>query len=182
MMTVRNPSRDPFYNQAFEEVVFERFADDDVFFLWQNDPAVVVGSYQNICREVHVPSLRRMGVPVVRRLVRRRHGLSRRGKRQLYLHYPLRRAGGTTTAALSPVIDALNRHRRARAEGPHLRHRASDGRKISGSAQRHGSRGGVLHHGTLLFQSDLSVLDQITTRRKNDCFRSRRARCPTSAL
>ena len=68
MMTVRNPSRDPFYNQAFEEVVFERFADDEVFFLWQNDPAVVVGSYQNICREVHVRALLEQNIPVVRRM------------------------------------------------------------------------------------------------------------------
>ena len=33
--------------------------------------------------------------------------------------------------------------------------------------------GRLLHHGTLLFSSDLGVLDQITTHRKNDCFQSR---------
>lgn len=44
--------------------------------------------------------------------------------------------------------------------------------KISGSAQRI-VKGRLLHHGTLLFSSDLSVLDQITTHRKNDCFQSR---------
>ena len=35
------------------------------------------------------------------------------------------------------------------------------------------TKGRLLHHGTLLFSSDLSVLDQITTHRKNDCFQSR---------
>lgn len=44
--------------------------------------------------------------------------------------------------------------------------------KISGSAQRM-TKGRLLHHGTLLFSSDLGVLDQITTHRKNDCFQSR---------
>ena len=34
-------------------------------------------------------------------------------------------------------------------------------------------KGRLLHHGTLLFSSDLGVLDQITTHRKNDCFQSR---------
>ena len=57
MLTVINPSHDPFYNQAFEEYVYQTFLEDDVFLLWQNDPAVIVGSYQNICREVHVESL-----------------------------------------------------------------------------------------------------------------------------
>ena len=68
MLTIRNLSRDPFYNQAFEEYIYQTFPDDDIFFLWQNSPAVVVGSYQNICREVHVEALRRLGIPVVRRM------------------------------------------------------------------------------------------------------------------
>ena len=170
MMTVRNPSRDPFYNQAFEEVVFERFADDEVFFLWQNDPAVVVGSYQNICREVHVPSLRRMGVPVVRRSSG--GGTVYHDGGNVNYTYITRSDGQVDyDRCLSPVIDALNRigvpARKGRTCDIVL-----DGRKISGSAQRQ-AHGRVLHHGTLLFQSDLSVLDQITTHRKNDCFQSR---------
>ena len=33
MLTVRNVSNNPFYNQAFEEYVYETFRDDDVFLL-----------------------------------------------------------------------------------------------------------------------------------------------------
>ena len=47
-----------------------------------------------------------------------------------------------------------------------------DGKKISGSAQKIAG-GRVLHHGTLLFDSDLSLLDEITTGRKNDAFCSK---------
>ena len=43
MLTIRNLSHDPFYNQAFEEYIYQTFPDDDIFFLWQNSPAVVVG-------------------------------------------------------------------------------------------------------------------------------------------
>ena len=46
MLTVQNLSHAPFYNQAFEEFVFETFREDDVFLLWQNSPAVIVGSFQ----------------------------------------------------------------------------------------------------------------------------------------
>ena len=74
-------------------------------------------------------------------------------------------------AVLSPVIAALN------AIGvPARKNRTCDiaigDLKISGSAQRM-TKGRLLHHGTLLFSSDLGVLDQITTHRKNDCFQSR---------
>ena len=74
-------------------------------------------------------------------------------------------------AALSPVIAALN------AIGvPARKNRTCDiaigDLKISGSAQRM-IKGRLLHHGTLLFSSNLGVLDQITTHRKNDCFQSR---------
>lgn len=67
MLTVQNVSHDPFYNRAFEEYVYQTYLDDDISLLWQNFPAVV-GSYQNICREVHVETLRQRGIPVVRRI------------------------------------------------------------------------------------------------------------------
>ena len=170
MLTVRNVSNVPLYNQAFEEYVYETFRDDDIFQLWQNSPAVVVGSYQNICREVHVEALRQRGIPVVRRIS---------GGGTVYhdlgnVNYTyIVRANGTVDydAVLSPVIAALN------AIGvPARKSRTCDiaigDLKISGSAQRM-TKGRLLHHGTLLFSSDLGVLDQITTHRKNDCFQSR---------
>ena len=134
MRTVRNVSNDPFYNQAFEEYVYETFRDDDVFLLWKNTPAVVVGSYQNICREVHVEALRQRGIPVVRRIS---------GGGTVYhdlghVNYTyIVRANGTVDydAVLSPVIAALN------AIGvPARKNRTCDiaigDLKISGSAQR----------------------------------------------
>ena len=79
---------------------------------------------------------------------------------------------------LHPVITALN------AIGvPAQKSRICDiaigEQKISGSAQRM-TKGRLLHHGTLLFSSDLSVLDQITTHRKNDCFQSRGTQSPST--
>ena len=43
-----NDSRDPFYNQAFEEYLFRNTPQDDVLLLWRSRPAVVCGSYQNL--------------------------------------------------------------------------------------------------------------------------------------
>ena len=170
MLTVINPSHDPFYNQAFEEYVYQTFLEDDVFLLWQNDPAVIVGSYQNICREVHVESLRRLGIPVVRRCTG--GGTVYHDLGNVNYTYITQADGGVSyDGVLLPVIRALND-----IGVPARKNRTCDiaigDLKISGSAQRM-TKGRLLHHGTLLFSSDLEVLDRITTRRKNDCFRSK---------
>ena len=156
MLTVQNRSHDPFYNQAFEEYVYQTFPDEDFFFLWQNAPAVVVGSYQNICREVHVEALRRRGIPVVRRMTG--GGTVYHDLGNVNYTYILRTNGTMNyDHVLYPVITALN------AIGvPARKNRLCDiaigDQKISGSAQRM-TKGRLLHHGTLLFSSDLSVLD-----------------------
>ena len=170
MLTVQNLSHDPFYNQAFEEFVFQTFREDDVFLLWQNTPAVIVGSYQNICREVHVETLRRLGIPIVRRMSG--GGTVYHDLGNVNYTYITSQDGLVDyDRCLQPVIEALN------AIGvPARKNRTCDiaigDRKISGSAQR-AAGGRLLHHGTLLFQSDLAVLDKITTHHKNDCFQSK---------
>ena len=169
MLTVRNVSHDPFYNQAFEEYVYQTYLDDDIFLLWQNAPAVVVSSYQNICREVHVEALRQRGIPVVRRISG--GGTVYHDLGNVNYTYIVRAGALDYDAVLSPVITALNE-----IGVPARKSRTCDiaigDLKISGSAQRM-TKGRLLHHGTLLFSSDLGVLDQITTHRKNDCFQSR---------
>lgn len=182
MLTVENCSHDPFYNQAFEEFVFQNVRDDDVFLLWQNRPAVVVGSCQNICREVHVETLRRMDIPVVRRMSG--GGTVYHDLGNVNYTYITRQDGPVDyDRCLRPVIGALND-----MGIPAGKNRTCDiaigGQKISGSAQR--SAGGrLLHHGTLLFHSDLTVLDQITTHHKNDCFQTKgtlSAICPVTNI
>ncbi|MEI3103265.1 MAG: lipoate--protein ligase family protein [Oscillospiraceae bacterium] len=134
MLTVLNSSHDPFYNQAFEEYVYQTFLDDDVFLLWQNDPAVIVGSYQNICREVHVERLRQLGIPVIRRIT---------GGGTVYhdlgnLNYTYISDGGAAIdydQCLGPILAALND-----IGVPARKNRTCDiaigDLKISGSAQR----------------------------------------------
>ena len=182
MLTVCNFCKDPFYNQAFEEFIFQTFLEEDIFFLWQNVPSVVVGSYQNICREVHVETLRKLGIPVVRRMSGGGTVYHDLGNVN-YTYITRQERLVDYDRCLQPVIDALN------AIGvPARKNRTCDiaigERKISGSAQRV-TGGRVLHHGTLLFQSDLTVLDQITTHHKNDCFRSKgtiSAICPVTKI
>ena len=182
MRTIVNRSHDPFYNQAFEEFVFQAFPEDDLFFLWQNSPAVVVGCYQNICREVSVPALQRLGIPVVRRSSG--GGTVYHDLGNVNYTFLVRKDGPVDyDRCLLPMVEALN------AIGvPARKNRVCDiaigEQKISGSAQRvSGDR--ILQHGTLLFQSDLTALDQITTHHKNDCIQSKgidSAICPVTNI
>ena len=170
MLTFINESTDPFYNQAFEEFVFENYAGDDVFYLWQNRPAIVVGCYQNICREVNVHALRRRGVPVVRRMTG--GGTVYHDLGNVNYSFMLRADGALDyDHFLDPVIAALNR-----MGIPAHKNRSCDiaigDRKISGSAQK-AAGGRILHHGTLLFESDLASLDAFTARAKNDAFQTK---------
>ncbi len=181
MLTVLNSSNDPFYNLAFEEYVYQNFREDDVFLLWRNAPCVVAGRYQNICAEVKVSSLRRAGIPVLRRASGGGTVYHDLGNLNYSLMLP--QQGMDYERCLRPVIGALN------ALGvPAERNRscdiAIDGRKISGSAQW-ASHGRLLHHGTLLFCADLHALDAITTRHKSDSFASKgtpSAICPVTNI
>lgn len=165
MLTIQNPSMDPFYNQAFEEFVFTDILQDDVFFLWQNAPSVIVGCSQNICREVCIRQLYQMQIPVVRRISGGGtvyHDLGNVNYTYITAHR------GLDFDLLQPIVAALN------AIGvPCQRGKTSElmigDLKISGSAQRI-SGGRVLHHGTLLFESDLEVLHRLTGVRKNPHF------------
>lgn len=170
MLYVGSRTTDPYYNLAFEEYIFTSFRDEDVFLLWRNGPCMVVGSYQNICRETRVPALRRLGIPVLRRIS---------GGGAVYhdlgnLNYSLmtRHAGAADyERSLAPILEALHA-----AGVPARKNRTCDlsigEEKISGSAQR-AAGGRLLHHGTLLFDADLTALEEISVRGKNDCFQTR---------
>lgn len=170
MLTFKNPSLDPFFNQAFEEYVFNTFRDDDILFLWRNSPAVIVGCCQNICREVSVPALIRENIPVVRRIS---------GGGTVYhdlgnINYTyIKSVDGLPDygECIRPVTKALAALGIS-AEKSGVCDISVGGKKISGSAQRV-VKGRLLHHGTLLYSSDLHVLDRLTTFGKNDCFKTK---------
>ena len=164
MIGIVNPSLDPFYNQALEEYLFQNRTEQELFLLWRNRPAVIVGCYQNISQEVNLRQLKEKGIPVVRRssgggtvyhdLGNVNYSLMK--KRNKILEYD---------DFLNPVIEAL-RKLGIMAEKDRCSDIVIGGRKISGSAQKAtGDR--VLHHGTLLYNAELSLLDEITTKNKS---------------
>ncbi len=147
---------DPYRNLAIEEFLFLH-SDDDVFMLWQNEPTVVIGKNQNAYAEIDFDFVRARGIHVARRITGGGavyHDLgnvnysfisTKRGKEGLDFAY--------FTAPMLEALSALG----VRAELSGRNDLLVDGKKFSGNAQ-HASGERVLHHGTLLLDSDLEAL------------------------
>lgn len=160
MKYISTGSHDPFYNLAFEEYVLRNIKDDSYLLLWSSEKSIVVGKYQNVFEEVNLVEARKQKVPVLRRIS---------GGGTVYhdrnnLNYSMitdfsRGQFSGYDSFLDPVIQALNKMGVSAAKRRSC-DIAVDGMKISGSAQTI-KKDRILHHGTLLFNSDLEHLHEL---------------------
>lgn len=156
---IENPSRDPAFSLAAEEIMLSEWTAGDFFMLWINRPSVIVGKFQNPYGEVSLLACREAGTPVVRR--NSGGGCVYHDGGNLNFTVVTDRPESPDYARfLAPVVGMLRRYGvDARiTDGNAL---TAGGRKISGNAQSNaGNR--VLHHGTLLFDADLDALSRLT--------------------
>lgn len=159
MRFLRLNTTDPYWNLAVEEYLFLH-AEDDVFLLWQNRPTVVIGKNQNAYTEVKLDYIRENGICLARRIT---------GGGAVYhdlgnLNYSFLSVRGEHTGLdfasfVRPILGVLS----SLGVAASLSGRNDleiEGRKFSGNAQ-HACGGRVLHHGTLLFDSELDVLERV---------------------
>ena len=162
MRYLESPSRDPYFNLALEEYVFERMDKSKSYFLlWQNDNTIVVGKYQNTAEEIDQAYVDAHGIRVARRLSG--GGAVYHDKGNLNFTFIVDRAdapGLNFKIFVEPVIQALARF------GVHAAFTGRndltiDGMKFSGNAQ-YARRGRLLHHGCIMLDSNLtSVADAL---------------------
>ncbi len=157
MLIYRNPETDPCLNLALEERLLAA-AREDCFMLWRNRPAIIVGRNQNTAEEINATFVSDHGVAVVRRLSGGGAVYHDLGNLNYTFVAPDSRHAFDFARFAQPVLAVL-RDLGVAAEFSGRNDLLIAGRKFSGSAQY--VRGGkVLHHGTLLFDSDLTVLGQ----------------------
>lgn len=161
MNYIEGQSTDPALNLAIEELLVRERTDlHPVFMLWQNDNAIVIGRNQNALQEIDRNEVQRRGVRVVRRITGGGavyHDLGNLNF-SFILQDPNHR-GFDFARFLTPVTRTLARfHVCAQASGRN--DIVVDGAKFSGNAQ-YRDRDTLLHHGTLLFDSDMSVLARV---------------------
>lgn len=164
MHYVENFSNDPTYNLAFEESLFHKAERENRAFasLWINGPSIIIGRFQNARGEVNQAEAESRGVTVVRRIT---------GGGAVYhdfgnLNYTFivprteeTKLGFSDFAA--PIISALSSLGvKAEISGRNDILSSKAGEKISGTAQ-HTSKSAILHHGTILFDADLDILQKV---------------------
>lgn len=148
----------PHYNLAVEEYLF-RHEMEDVCMLWQNEPTVVIGKNQNAFVEVDTDALQRDGVYLARRIT---------GGGAVYhdlgnVNFSFISASNADTGLdfakfTAPILAALA-SLGVHAELSGRNDLLLNGQKFSGNAQ-YSANGRTLHHGTLLFDADLTVLSR----------------------
>lgn len=164
MNVIFSPSTIPSFNLAAEEYLFKKQG-QDFLFLYVNDPSVIVGSNQVVMNEVDIDFCIENDITIIRRLS---------GGGAVYhdsgnFNYSFIQDG--TDAPLSaqfvqPIIETLHSMNIPVNIG-----KRKDiwlkGKKISGTAS-HLSKGRELHHGTLLYNSDLDKLQKALTSKQKD--------------
>ncbi|MCL2711381.1 MAG: lipoate--protein ligase family protein [Planctomycetaceae bacterium] len=166
MKCYRNNTTCAQYNLAFEERIFNAYnGGEDFFMLWRNKSAVIVGQNQVIENEVDVPYAEANGIQIVRRITGGGavyHDLG--NVNYTYISRNVEKFGNFLEFAL-PMIEFL---RSLGVEAKHIGNNdigienSSGVRKISGGAQAVCGEF-ILHHGTLLFDTDLSILERVLT-------------------
>ncbi|MBE6725470.1 MAG: lipoate--protein ligase [Ruminococcaceae bacterium] len=154
-----NNSTDPYYNLAAEQYLLDT-EEDSVFMLWRNERAVVLGRNQNAWAEVNRAYAEEHGIAVVRRLTG--GGAVFHDLGNLNFTFIVPREGCPELdfpRFTEPVVRAL-RSLGVPAEVSGRNDLTAGGRKISGNAQCV-YNGKVMHHGTLLFSSDMSALEGV---------------------
>jgi len=156
MLILDSPSTDPYFNVAAEEYLLKE-KEDDYVFIYVNEPSIIIGKHQNAYAEINLPYVLEKKLPVVRRISG--GGTVWHDLGNVNFSFILNGEEGQLVnfrQYASPVLSYLQ-GLRIPAEFGSRNELLAAGEKISGNAE-HVYRSRVLHHGTLLFSSDLHAM------------------------
>lgn len=156
MLIIDNKNRDPYLNHAIEEHLINSI-DDDCFMLWQNAPCVLIGRNQNVYAEINMDYIRENNIKVVRRITGGGTVFNDNGNFNFtFIAKKSNSKFADFMTFTKPIVSAL-REMGVMAEFKGRNDLVIDDKKFSGNAQCI-YKDKVLHHGTLLFSSDMHAL------------------------
>lgn len=155
MRFIKNPNTSPYMNLALDEYAMRHIdSDEDFFFLWQNEPSVIIGKNQNAVAEINQKFIDEKGIHVARRVSGGGAVYHDFGNLNFTFIIGVDDPGKVNFKRfVQPVIDALGAMG-VEAEASGRNDILIDGLKISGNAQRVAG-GKLMHHGTLIYDVNL---------------------------
>lgn len=157
MIFIKNKNTDVYFNLAMEEYFFEKFKKDEVFMLWINEPSVVIGKHQNLIEELNMKYCFENNIKIARRLSG--GGTVVHDFGNLNYTYITNTTGDTALdfkEFLKPIYNALLNLNIDAHISPRNDFRVLE-KKICGHSQFMRKKR-VLHHGCILFDSNLNNL------------------------
>ena len=160
MFYLENNCNNPYYNLALEEHILRASNKLPLFFIWINSPSVIIGRFQNTIQEINLSYANDNFINVVRRNSGGGAVYHDLGNINYSFIAPLKQNNiSDFSFMMEPVVNTLKKFGLA----PEISGRNDmliSGRKFSGTAQ-HVFRNRLLHHGTILFDSDIDVLQMV---------------------
>lgn len=159
MQIIQSNSQSTGFNLAAEEYLFSRRV-DEILFLYVNTPSVVIGSNQAILAEVDMDYCAANNISIFRRMSGGGAVFHDEGNLN-YCFVSNRKVGESALGAdfLKPIVSVLRELSVDVEIGKRKDLWLTDGNKISGTAS-HVGKTRELHHGTLLYDTDLEQLQK----------------------
>ena len=154
MIYLLNTSTQPYFNLALEEYILKQFH-EECFMLWQNSPSIIAGKNQNTLSEINLDFIKEHNLPVVRRLSG--GGTVFHDLGNLNFTFIVNDDGNSFINFKKftlPIVEVLQKLS-VNAVLSGRNDLTIEGKKFSGNAQ-YKSKNRLLHHGTLLFSSNIS--------------------------
>lgn len=161
MKLIVNRNTDPAYNLAFEEYFLTEMQGEFVL-LWQNRPTVVIGCNQNVYKEINFTALEEKEICLVRRQTGGGAVYHDLGNVNFSFITPYQEGDLSEMKRFCEPVVGYLATLGIKAEVGGRNDILVDGMKFSGNAQAV-RKNRILHHGTLLFDTDLSVLSTVLT-------------------
>lgn len=155
MRYIINKRTNPYFNLALDDYAMRHIdVDEDFFFLWQNEPSVIIGKNQNAVEEINREYIDENGVHVARRVSGGGAVYHDFGNLNFTFVIGVDDPGKVNYKKyVQPIVDALaSMGVVATASGRN--DILIDGLKISGNAQSL-ANGKLMHHGTLMFDVNI---------------------------
>jgi lipoate-protein ligase A len=158
MLIIKRHHTNPYFNLAAEEY-FLKETDEDIFMLWRNEPAIIIGKHQNTLSEINLDYVKENNIRLVRRLTGGGAVFHDLGN----LNFTFIQSNKDHTLNdfrkyTEPILDVLQQLGiDARFEGRNDLTIVE--KKFSGNAEMVW-KNRLLHHGTLLFSATMTDLSQ----------------------